>query len=140
MPVINIVSGCIYVFLGFSVAGMGTYRVYGNWQGWTKAQRTILVGIIFIAYAQLERGIELLAFNAHGPTIASIPAMIGMGMCCYYFFVPTDPRIFHPEPWKEALKKQEPENYDRFLEVLNASAKSRNEQDGHPQKPEYKSE
>lgn len=126
MPVLNLLAGCIYAFLGFTVAGMGTYRVYANWQGWTKGQRIILIGIVFMAYAQLERGIELLAFHAHGPTIASVPAMIGMTMACYYFFLPTDPRIYHPEPWQDVLKHQEPDNYDRYLDVIAMSSANRN--------------
>ncbi len=129
----NLVFGIIYLALGLALTTTLVSRLYEYWEGFEIAQKCLLFGIMIIMFAFTARGIELLWFNAPGPRPAAYISVVGASLALYALLRPVDPRLAPPS-WKETLKKQEPENYDRYIEILNKSASNRNQTTDHPER------
>lgn len=125
--------GFIYLVLGIVTTSTVVGRLYQFWDSYQRPRKTLLMGYVAIMFGFTERGIELLWLHAPGPRPASFLAIVGAIGCLWAFLMPEDPRL-QPESWRVALQKQEPENYDHFMEVLSKSAQVRNETTHHPER------
>lgn len=127
------VFGIIYLALGLTLTTTIVSRLYEYWEGFVMAQKVLLGGVMVMMFAYTIRGVELLWFDAPGPRPAGYVSVVGACMALYALISPVDKRL-DPPSWKSALKEQEPENFDKYMDILNKSAANRNISSRNPER------
>jgi hypothetical protein len=126
----NVTFGIAYLALGLATTATLVGRLYTYWGSFQNARKALLLGYMVIMFGFTQRGIELLWFNAPGPRPAAYLSVLGACVCLTAFLMSEDTRL-RPVRWQDALKHQEPNNYDKYIEILNYSAVNRNAQTTH---------
>ncbi len=120
----NFVFGVLYLVVGLGLTTTLVSRLYVYWEGFERAQKTLLLGLMFIMFGFTQRGIALLWFNGPDVTPAAYLAMTGAIACLVALLLPVDKRL-EPESWKSRMKTEDPALYDKYIDVLNRSAANR---------------
>lgn len=122
----SILVGVIYLVLGLASTATIVGRLYLYWESYAKPRKALLIGYTLVMFSFTHRAIELLWFDAPGPRPPAVVAILGASVCLWAFLMPEDKRL-EPESWKSHLRQQEGEEvYDRYMEILDRSAKARN--------------
>jgi hypothetical protein len=124
----------LYLVTGVMLAGSIIYRLTASWYNLLVPQRTFLLGLFVVSFGVTQRGLELLFFDAPPPRPAAYISITGFLLIVAGVLRPIDKRMV--PAWQKALKEQEPDNYDKYIELLNKSAAVRNASTKHA--PEYK--
>lgn len=129
----KLVFGIIYLALGLTLTTTIVSRLWEYWDGFVMSQRLLLMGIMVMMFGFTQRGVEILWFDAPGPRPAAYLSVAGAVGCLVALLQPVDKRL-QPPSWKGSLRNQEPENYDKYIELLNRSAANRNLSSEHSKK------
>lgn len=113
------IFGTLYLITGLGVSAALVFRLYNMWSYLFWPQRALFLALGSIMFGFTQRGIELLFLDVPGPRPAAFFALTGGFVVLWSLLMPVDERLL-PD-WKDALKQQEPDHYERYMEILTRS-------------------